>query len=274
MKRLLISSLLMLFAFSAMADEDYNTRFTTALQDSFPLAKEILAEWDQKGPKDGDYYAAHFNIHQNQALDRIINVTKYVPLYLQEGQYMVMQDSLGNEAGYMYNGITVGNKEQLDSAITWIKKGIETFPQRLDLRLGYSTLYRMLDDAENMYLKMEQTVNWILQNPDVTYTWTSDAVVDKKEIIDNVMQDYFGNCYYSSEYKSYAEKFADLGVRFSPNNAIFWNDKAVVRLEANDLQGALELMEKALTMNPDDELIKNNIKYIKETIEEEKKKGK
>lgn len=274
MKRLLISSLLMLFAFSAMADEDYNTRFTTALQDSFPLAKEILAEWDQKGPKDGDYYAAHFNIHQNQALDRIINVTKYVPLYLQEGQYMVMQDSLGNEAGYMYNGITVGNKEQLDSAITWIKKGIETFPQRLDLRLGYSTLYRMLDDAENMYLKMEQTVNWILQNPDVTYTWTSDAVVDKKEIIDNVMQDYFGNCYYSSEYKSYAEKFADLGLRFSPKSAIFWNDKAVVRLEANDLQGALELMEKALTMNPDDELIKNNIKYIKETIEEEKKKGK
>lgn len=274
MKRLLISSLLMLFAFSAMADEDYNTRFTTALQDSFPLAKEILAEWDQKGPKDGDYYAAHFNIHQNQALDRIINVTKYVPLYLQEGQYMVMQDSLGNEAGYMYNGITVGDKEQLDSAITWIKKGIEKFPQRLDLRLGYSTLYRMLDDAENMYLKMEQTVNWILQNPDVTYTWTSDAVVDKKEAIDNAMQDYFGNCYYSSEYKSYAEKFADLGVRFSPNNAIFWNDKAVVRLEANDLQGALELMEKALTMNPDDELIKNNIKYIKETIEEEKKKGK
>ena len=44
MKRLLFPCLVALFALNAIADDDYNERFTTALKDSFPLAKEILAE--------------------------------------------------------------------------------------------------------------------------------------------------------------------------------------------------------------------------------------
>ena len=91
------------------------------------------------------------------------------------------------------------------------------------------------------------------------------------------MQDYFSNCYYSTAHKDYAEKFADLGLRFSPNSAVFWNDKAVLKLDKDDLQGALELMEKALTFNPDDDLIKENIKHMKNMIkeqEDEKKKEK
>ena len=84
------------------------------------------------------------------------------------------------------------------------------------------------------------------------------------------MQDYFANCYYSTAHKEYAEKFADLGLRFSPKNAMFWNDKAVLKLDKDDIQGALELMEKALSFNPDDELIKDNINHLKKMLEEKK----
>jgi len=270
MKQLLLLVFTILTSFSVKADNDYNSRFNTALKDSFPLAKEILAEWDLKGPKDGDYYAAHFNIHQNQAFNYIMNVSKYIPLYLGEN-YMVMKDSLGNDAGYMYTGITLKDEIQLDSAITWIKKGIEKFPQRLDLRMGFSTLYRMLDDAGKMYSVMEQTVNWLIENPNTTLTWTSDSTIERNLVIEDSMQDYFANCYYSTAHKDYAEKFADLGLRFSPKSAVFWNDKAVLKLDKDDIKGALELMEKALTFNPDDELIKGNIDHLKKMLEEEKK---
>ena len=270
MKQLLLFVFTILTSFSVKADNDYNSRFNTALKDSFPLAKEILAEWDLKGPKDGDYYAAHFNIHQNQAFNYIMNVSKYIPLYLGEN-YMVMKDSLGNDAGYMYTGITLKDEIQLDSAITWIKKGIEKFPQRLDLRMGFSTLYRMLDDAGKMYSVMEQTVNWLIENPNAQLTWTSDSTIERNLVIEDSMQDYFANCYYSTAHKDYAEKFADLGLRFSPKSAVFWNDKAVLKLDKDDIKGALELMEKALTFNPDDELIKGNIDHLKKMLEEEKK---
>ena len=277
MKRLLFSCLVALFALNAIADDDYNERFTTALKDSFPLAKEILAEWDLKGPKNGDYYAAHFNIHHNQALKYMIGIDNYVPLYANIDELMPMTDSLGNKVGYIRQNISLEKPEELDSAITWIKKGIEKCPQRLDLRIGYSTLYRMLDDAEKMYSIMEQTVNWVLANPNTQYTWTSDQAIEKEPVISDSMQDYFSNCYYSTAHKDYAEKFADLGLRFSPNSAVFWNDKAVLKLDKDDLQGALELMQKALTFNPDDDLIKENIKHMKNMIkeqEEEKKKDK
>ena len=269
MKQILLLVLTILTSFSVKADNDYNTRFNTALKDSFPLAKEILAEWDLKGPKDGDYYAAHFNFHNNQALNYMMNLSKYIPLYIGEN-YMVMKDSLGNDAGYMYNGVTLKDEAQLDSAISWINKGIEKFPQRLDLRMGYSSLYRMLDDAEKMYSIMEQTINWVLENPNTQLTWTSDSTIEKEAMILDSMQDYFANCYYSTAHKEYAEKFADLGLRFSPKSAVFWNDKAVLRLDKDDVQGALELMEKALSYNPDDDLIKENIGHLKKMIEEKK----
>jgi tetratricopeptide (TPR) repeat protein len=177
---------------------------------------------------------------------------------------------LGNEAGFIRPNISVEKPEQLDSAITWIKKGIEKFPQRLDLRMGYSTLYRMLDDAEKMYSIMEQTIDWMLKNPNTQLTWTSDNTIERNPIIEDSMQDYFTNCYYSTAHKEYAEKFADLGLRFSPKNAMFWNDKAVLKLDKDDIQGALELMEKALSFNPDDELIKDNINHLKKMLEEKK----
>ena len=270
MKQLFLLVLTILTSFSVKADNDYNSRFNTALKDSFPMAKEILAEWDLKGPKDGDYYAAHFNIHQNQALQHIIAIDKYMPLYANPDECMTVKDSLGNEAGFIRPNISVEKPEQLDSAITWIKKGIEKFPQRLDLRMGYSTLYRMLDDAEKMYSIMEQTIDWMLKNPNTQLTWTSDNTIERNPVIEDSMQDYFTNCYYSTAHKEYAEKFADLGLRFSPKNAMFWNDKAVLKLDKDDIQGALELMEKALSFNPDDELIKDNINHLKKMLEEKK----
>lgn len=270
LRHFIMTCLATLISFSAMADENYHKRFSAELNDSFPLAKEILAEWDLKGPKDGDYYAAHFNVHVKQALDHIMHMTTYLPLYVGK-DYMEMQDSLGNAAGYMYTGIIPRDTAQIDSAITWLRKGIEKFPQRLDLRMGYSTLYRMLDDPQNMYSIMEQTVNWLIANPDIQLTWTSDEpLTDRKAVVDDCIQDYFGNCYYSTAHKAYSEKFADLGLRHSPANAIFWNDKAVLKLEKDDVQGALELMEKAHIMNPDDELITNNINYIKEKLLKDK----
>ena len=51
---------------------------------------------------------------------------------------------------------------------------------------------------------------------------------------------------------------------------MFWNDKAVLKLDKDDIQGALELIEKALNYNPDDELIKGNINHLKKMLEEKK----
>lgn len=269
MKRLLLSALITLFTFSAMADELYNALFNVALKESVSSAKETLAEWEQKGPKDGDYYSAYFHLHMQQALAYGLKTSKYMPLYAAD-KHVQFKDSLGGISHYMYSEITIADSTQLDSAITWVKKGIEKFPNRLDLRLALPNTFRFLDDAGRAYIYMEEIVNWAIANPDSAWMWTSDEPVKKDDApVEEYLQDFFSNCNSSTWHKDLAIKFVDLGLRLAPNDPMFWNDKAGLRIEAGDYQGALEIMEEAHKKNPDNKYISTNIERLKELMKEQ-----
>lgn len=261
-----ISTALLFSSLVLMANEEYNTRFNEVVNDSIPLAKEILLEWEQNGPIDGDYYAAQFNYYLNQGVHIGICMAKELPLYVME-QGMTLTDSLGNPAGYMYGGVMAMDTLLLDSAITWLQRGIALFPERLDLRIGLSTTYKMMDDGDKMFATMCETVEWVMKHPKVQCTWTSDDKLGVDDTpIESTIQDYFSDCYYSGFWKHLAEPFVDLGLRYAPKSAIFMNDKAVLLMEKNDVKGALKLMKKALKFNPDDELIKGNVEYIEHQL--------
>lgn len=268
MKRLLFICIATLFAICSMADEEHNARFKKALKDSIPLAKEILAEWEKNGPADGDFYAANCKIHQKQAFNYAIAKSKYMPLYAADS-HMIIKDSLGNVDYFMYSGISVVDSTELETSIVWLMDGIAKFPKRLDLRMGLAYTFEMLEDCENLLVVMEDIVNWKLANPDTVWTWNSDKEVSPKESpVEDKLQEYFMNCYNSSSFKGRAEKFADLGLRLVPNNPLFWNDKAGMKIEAGDYKAALEIMETALKNNPGNELISTNIERLKEIMKE------
>lgn len=259
---------MMLFAFSAMADELYNTLFTVALKDSIPSAKEVLAEWEQKGPKDGDFYSANYNLHLKQALDYRLKTSKYMPLYAAD-KHVQFKDSLGNISHFMYAEIMIADSIQLDSAITWVKKGIAKFPNRLDLRMALTNTFRLLDDAGRAYIYTEEMVNWVIANRDSIWTRKSDKPVRKEDSpVEEYIQDFFNNCNNSTWHKDLAIKFADLGLRLAPDNAMFWNDKAGLYIEVGNYQGALNIMEEARKQNPENQSISTNIERLKELMKE------
>lgn len=269
MKKLFISFSMLFSSLALIANEEYNTRFNEAIVDSIPLAKEILLDWEQNGPLDGDYYAAQFNYYANQGLAMGLCTSQELPLYVE--QSMTLSDSLGNLAGYMYGGEMAMDTLLMDSAITWLNKGITLFPERLDLRIGLSTTYRMMDDGDKMYATMYETVDWVMTHPKMQYTWTSDEKLGTDDTpIESTIQDYFANCYYSGFWQHLAESFADLGLRYNPKSAIFINDKAVLLLDKDDVKGALKLMKKALKISPKDELIKDNIDYLEQQLKASK----
>lgn len=267
MRKLILSCLISLLAFTAKADKGHMAIFQ-ATTDSIPLAKEILAEWEQNGPRDGDFYSAKYNLHIRQAIKYELTKSRYMPLYATE-RHMVFKDSLHNISHYMYAAIQVADSTQLDSALTWLKEGIERFPGRLDLRLAHSTFYRMMDNSQLMYEQMEKTVDYAMAHPDSIWTWTCDEPVKQDEYpVEENIQEYFTNCNSSSSHKAMEEKFLDLGLRLSPTNAMFWNDKAALRLEAGDIKGALEILEAALKQNPDSKFLSKNIEQLKELLKE------
>lgn len=148
MKKLIVC-LLVMCSLQAFADKKYNALFSSAVKaDSLDRAAEILKDWELNGPKDGDYYAAHYNLRFNKAIAVGIGQSDVRPLYAQDA--MVMTDTAGNVAGYMFQKIAVTDYVMLDSAFAWLNKGIALFPQRLDLWIGLTSTFWQLDDAESL----------------------------------------------------------------------------------------------------------------------------
>lgn len=266
MKRLLLSYLLMLFAFNAMANEDYSVRFNKALKDSIPLAKEILADWEKNGTKDGDFYSSYSKYYQKKALKIAITTSTYLSLYAADS-HMVIKDSLGIADTYLYRGVTVADSAALDSTFIYIRQGIEKFPRRLDLRFDLAIIYEMLDNCDKVLETMEETANYAISNKGLIWSWNYDKELFPDEgLLEDKIQEYVTNCFNTSAFRGMADKFADLGLRLAPDNAVYMNDKAVIKAEAGDLKGAIMIMEDILKKNPDNTAIKANIEKLKELI--------
>ncbi|MBQ0082430.1 MAG: hypothetical protein KBT41_04025 [bacterium] len=263
---LLIMALLVCCSIYVSANEEYNTRFNNAVDDSLALAKKVLADWEQNGPHDGDFYAAYFNLYLNQGIEFGMCLFPSLPLYYR-GDPMTMTDSLGNVVSYLYSGVMKVDTLIVDTAIRWLNEGIKLFPERLDLRFGLSTTYAMLDNGDSMYSVMRQTVEWVMANPAVQLTWTSDKELeDKDKTIESTIQDYISNCYNTVDWTHLAESFVELGLRYLPKSYILTNDKAVILMDKGDMKGALKTLKKAQRLNPEDELIKENIEFVKQEM--------
>ena len=88
--------------------------------------------------KNGDEYADLFNEHLNKGLKSGITMSVELPLYAYGEQMFTLQDTTneGGVAGFVYNGYPIVDSAQVDSAFMWLYKGIQAFPDRLDLYFG------------------------------------------------------------------------------------------------------------------------------------------
>ena len=59
------------------------------------------------------------------------------------------------------------------------------------------------------------------------------------------------------------ERVAQMAVKYYPTRAEYWNNMGAVAMWKNDKKKAMKYFRKALKLNPNDELIKANIEYIK-----------
>ena len=258
--------LLMFCSFQVYADKKYNKRFNKAIQsDTLEMAEQVLKDWELNGPHDGDYYAAHFNLHYNRGIKLIVMLSENLPVYAE--QSMSIRDSSGNDAGYMYSGYVIKDSLQRDSAAMWLNQGVALFPQRLDLWAGLVRFYLQLDSVDSVMAVLDRLKVWKLQHVEQKWIWTSDSRIRKQsESIGEILQYYFLKFWNFDNYLLQAVHVADIGIALCPKNAVFYNDKAGVEYTKQNYEEALSIFEQALKLSPRDKLIKQNIEYIKSII--------
>lgn len=221
--------------------------------------------------KSGDEYAELFNEHLNKGLQSAITMSVELPLYAYGENVFTLQDSTKESgiAGYVYNGYTITDSAQVDSAFLYLNRGIEAFPNRLDLYLGLATAHLYCMEIDQMLNVLEAAMKQEQKNKG-KWLWTTDEKVKKKEdILFARIQEDFGRFLEADDLDD-AFRLARTAMEYYPKRAEYVNDAGTVFIYRNNLEEGLKYFKKALQLSPKDELIKKNIEYIEEAMKGEK----
>ena len=219
-----------------------------------------MCAWAQKT---GDEYADLFNEHLNAGLQSSITMTVDLPLYAVNTQVFTLTDTVtGGPAGYVYNGYMITDSAQVDSATMILKEGIRQHPNRLDLYFGLATTYLYIDQPDWMIGIVEEAMKQSTKNKGI-WLWTGDEQVpDSIDYMYERVQEDFAR-FWEAEDLERTERVANIAVQYYPTRAEYWNNMGAVAMWKNDKKKAMKYFQKALKLNPNDELIKANIEYIK-----------
>lgn len=211
----------------------------------------------------GDEYADRFNEHLNAGLKSSIAMTVELPLYAVNTQVLTLQDTVtGGPAGYMYQGYFITDSAQVDSAVMTLYEGIRKFPNRLDLYFGLATTYLYIDQPDMMIYIVEEAMKQSKKNKGI-WLWTGDEQVpDTIDYMFERVQEDFAR-FWEAEDLERCERVSQMAVKYYPTRAEYWNNMGAVAMWKNDKKKALKYFQKALKLNPNDELIKANIEYIR-----------
>ena len=229
----------------------------------FACAGSMLAQ------KSADAYAELFNEHLNKGLKSGITLSVDLPLYAYNTNVYTLQDTVtGGPAGYMYEGYTIVDSVQIDSAAMCLHKGIDAFPNRLDLYLGLASMHLYCLDTEAMLNVLEQAMKQEKKNKG-KWLWTADEKLSKEYdiLFDRIQEDF--KRFLDAEELDNAERLVRTAMRYFPKRAEYMNDLGVVYVYREDIEGALECYRKALKLAPKDELIKDNIEYLEQVLKNE-----
>lgn len=232
-------------------------------------AAGALAWGSGKSILNGDTYADWFNEHLNAGLQSSMAMTVELPLYAYNTEVFTLQDTVtGGPAGYLYQGYTITDSAQVDTAMIILNKGITKFPNRLDLYFGLAATYLYIDQPDKMIETVERAMKQSKKNKGI-WLWTGDEQVpDSIDYMYDRVQEDFAR-FWAAEDLERTERVAQMAVKYYPTRAEYWNNMGAVAVWKEDFstkpnyKKALKYFQKALKLNPNDELIKANIEYIK-----------
>ena len=211
----------------------------------------------------GDAYADRFNEHLNAGLQSSITMSVDLPLYAYNTEVFTLQDTVtGGPAGFVYQGYFITDSAQVDSATMILNEGIAKFPNRLDLYFGLAATYLYTDQPDKMIGIVEEAMKQAKKNKG-NWLWSGDEILpDVTDYMYERVQEDFAR-FWEAEDLERTERVAQMAVKYYPKRAEYWNNMGAVAMWKNDKKKAMKYFKKALKLNPDDELIKSNIEYIK-----------
>ena len=250
MKKFCVSTILFfvgLQIFCQSTNSDYYTKYQKLLSSGDYEALELhVSNWEKDGPQSAEMYIANFNYYLNRNISSM-NAMGRMP----DGRYGLFPQ-------------TVFNKEDFIVATGYLEKGIQLYPDRMDMIMGLRYVYFINKNFDLMTDLVLKTINRSKVNHQAWCSLFNESVPAYTEY----GYEYFENFLLESltmlngwfdvagvEYGRIAKE----SLAVYPESLVILNMASNYYIQTEDYNKGLELLLRAHKMDSKDEIIIFNI---------------
>jgi len=218
--------------------------------------KSLLAEWEKTNPNDPELYTSAMNFYFSTSKQEIISLNNE-----QKGKQSIqLTDSTGQVAGYLNSDMGY-NPDKIANAIKYANKGIERFPDRLDIRFGKCYLLQKIGDYDNFTKELIKTVEYSRVNKN-NWLWTGNKKQDDSEnFMLGAIQEYLKGLYDTEDDNLLTNmiEIGDATLKYYKNSVEILSTTAVALMLTKNYDKAIDYLKQAEKLNPKDYIVLNNI---------------
>lgn len=237
--------------FKAQFDELFNKKDIAGQQ-------KVLQNWEKTNPNDPELYVSYFNYYFSKGRKEVLNLTTKstskdsIKLTKEDDNKTVAY--LGSQASF--------NKEDFDKSILYIDKGIEKFPNRLDMRFGKTFALGQIEDYKTFTNEIVKTIDYSNTNKNQWLWMDNKPVNEPKKFMLDAVQDYVAELYNAGdEYADNIKTIAETVLKYYPDSVENLSNLAIYYLIKEDFDNALVPLLKAEKIASTDFIVLNNIAW-------------
>lgn len=260
MKRYLLMIVLVLIGLSQSAyGQDFKSDFNSLFdKNDFPGQEKLLKKWEKAKPNDPELFVSYFNYFFRKSRNETLSLSKNPR---SKDSIAVKKENDENPVAYFGTNVSF-NKEDFDKGILHITKGIEKFPNRLDMRFGKVYVFGQIEDYKSFTKGIVEAVEYSKVNKN-KWSWTDGKPLDDPEMFMlRAVQDYVIQLFNAGdEVAGNIKTIAETVLRYYPDNVENLSNLAVYHMLVGDFDSALVPLVKAEKIAPTDFIVLSNIAF-------------
>lgn len=262
-KQLLFLILFVILGLSSLSGQILDRQFNDLISKGDTVKqREFLEKWECKNQDDPELYIAYYNYYINKSRQETL-VLGNKPKGDDVLQIMSMDSTQKEPVGYIYGGVSF-RMDLLDKGFDWIKRGIEKYPDRLDMRLGLIYMLQQLRDYDQFASQITKAIDRSVINSN-QWLWVSGVPLsDSEKMFLSSIQDYQVHLFNTGRYDllDHMQIIAETLLKHYPNYIENLSNLSIICICRKQYAEALKWALKAERINPKDAVVLNNIAEI------------
>ena len=242
----------------AYGQKDFQSQFKILFEKNDIAGQEkLLQKWEKEKPADAELYVSYFNFYLNKSRKEMLSLSS-TP---QSKDALKMTKNDDEKVVAFLGGQETYEMEDFDKAIEYINKGIENFPNRLDMRFGKTTAFGKIGDYKNYTGEIVKAVDYSNTNKNQWLWLENKTLSDGKTFMLKTVQSYIVQIFDANEDTEYIKTIAETVLKYYPDSIENLSNLAIFYMFKDDYENALVYLFKAEKLAPTDFVVIGNIAW-------------